>query len=150
MYTKTIEYKDYNGEMRKEDFHFNLNQAELYELELSTHGGYDQWIMRIANTQDVPEMIKLFKGLIMMAYGEKGLDGKSFIKINPQTGRRLAEEFEQTAAYPVLFTELVSNAEAAAEFINKIIPAEAAEAVEKAKADGRLDEATAKIVPVSK
>lgn len=149
MYTKTITYKDYNGEQRTEDFRFNLNEAELYELQLSTNGGYDQWIMRIANAQDTAEMIKLFKSLILMSYGEKALDGKGFIKKDPVTGRPLSEAFEQSAAYPVLFTELATNADAAAEFINKIIPASAAEAIDKAKADGSLDQVKSKIYPVS-
>lgn len=149
MYIKTIEYKDYSGNQRKEDFYFNLNEAEIMEMELSKDGGFDQWITRIANAQNTPELIKLFKGLILMAYGEKSLDGKKFIKVDPVTGRRLSEEFEQTAAYPVLFMELATNTEAATEFINHIIPENAAAAVEKAKADGSLDEVQAKIYPIS-
>lgn len=145
MYIKTIEYKDYSGNQRKEDFCFNLNEAEIMEMELSKEGGFDQWITRIANAQNNPELIKLFKSLILMAYGEKSLDGKKFLKVDPTTGRRLSEEFEQTAAYPVLFMELATNTEAATEFINHIIPENAAEAIEKAKADGSLDEAQSKI-----
>ena len=145
MYIKTIEYKDYSGTQRKEDFCFNLNEAEIMEMELSKEGGFDQWITRIANAQNTPELIKLFKSLILMAYGEKSLDGKKFLKVDPTTGRRLSEEFEQTAAYPVLFMELATNTEAATEFINHIIPENAAEAIEKAKADGSLDEAQSKI-----
>jgi len=150
MYIKTVTYKDYNGEERTEDFHFNLNKAELYELELSTNGGYDQWIMRIANTQNMPEMIKLFKSLLLMSYGEKAIDGKGFIKKDPVTGRPLAEAFEQSAAYPVIFEELATNADAAAEFINKIIPEDAAKAVSEAKKDGTLSEVESKILPMSK
>ena len=64
MYIKTIEYKDYSGNQRKEDFYFNLNEAEIMEMELSKEGGFDQWITRIANAQNTPELIKLFKSLI--------------------------------------------------------------------------------------
>jgi len=150
MYIKTIEYKDYSGNMRKEDFFFNLSKAEIMEMELSKDGGFDQWITRIANAQNTPELIKLFKELILMSYGERSLDGKSFIKKDPVTGKLLRDEFEQTAAYPVLFMELATNTEAATEFINKVIPEDAAEAIEKAKEDGSLDEATSKIYPLSK
>lgn len=150
MYIKTIEYTDYSGNPRKEDFYFAFNEAELMEMELSTEGGFDQWITRIANAQNTPELIKLFKKLILDSYGEKSLDGKKFIKIDPTTGRRLSEEFEQTAAYPVLFMELATNTEAASEFINKVIPENAAAAIDKAKADGSLEEAQAKIYPLSK
>lgn len=140
MYVKTIEYTDYSGNKRKEDFLFNLNTAELMEMQLSVNGGYDQWVKKIANTQDTAELIKIFKELILMSYGEKSLDGRKFIKKDPNTGRPLYEEFEQTAAYPVLFMELSTNDEAAAEFLNQIIPAEASDAIEKAKAEGKTTE----------
>ena len=120
------------------------------EMQLSVNGGYDQWVKRISNAQDTPELIKIFKELILMSYGERSLDGKSFIKKDPVTGKLLRDEFEQTAAYPVLFMELATNTEAATEFINKVIPEDAAEAIEKAKEDGSLDEATSKIYPLSK
>ena len=135
MYIKTIKYKDYSGNEREEEFYFNLNSAELMEMELSVNGGYDQLVKKISNTQNTAELIKLFKELILKAYGERSLDGKSFLKKDPSTGRPLYEEFEQTAAYPVLFMELATNDEAAAEFVNKIIPVDAAEAVEKAKTE---------------
>lgn len=150
MYIKTIEYKDYLGNMRKEDFYFNLSESEVMEMELSKEGGFSQWITRIANAQNTPELIKLFKSMILMSYGERSLDGKSFFKKDPETGRPLSEAFEQTAAYPVLFMELATNTEAATEFINKVIPENAAEAIEKAKADGSLEEAKSKIYPLSK
>lgn len=137
MYIKTIEYTDYSGNKRKEDFCFHLNEAELMQMQLSVNGGYDQWVRKIANTQDTSTLIKMFKELILMSYGEKSLDGRKFIKKDPQTGRPLSEEFEQTAAYPVLFMELSTNDEAAAEFMNQVIPANAAEAIEKAKAEGK-------------
>ena len=40
MLKKTIEYVDYNGNPRKEDFYFNLSEAELAKMELSVTGGY--------------------------------------------------------------------------------------------------------------
>ena len=150
MYIKTIEYKDYLGNVRKEDFYFNLSEAEIMEMELSKEGVFDQLITRISNAQNTPELIKLFKSLILMAYGERSLDGKSFLKKDPVTGRPLSEAFEQTAAYPVLFMELATNTDAATEFINKVIPENSAEAIAKAKADGTLDEMQSKIYPLSK
>ena len=33
MLKKTIEYVDYNGVERKEDFYFNLSKAEVTEME---------------------------------------------------------------------------------------------------------------------
>ena len=39
MLKKTIQFQDFNGNSRTEDFYFNLTQAEVTELELSVDGG---------------------------------------------------------------------------------------------------------------
>ena len=44
MVIKTIKYEDYNGNVREEKFHFNLNQAELMEMEASKNGGLSTYI----------------------------------------------------------------------------------------------------------
>ena len=79
MLKKTIEFTDYNGETRKEDFYFNLSKAELMEMELGTSGGFAEMLQRLVDTQDVPEIMKVFKQVVMKAYGVKSPDGKRFI-----------------------------------------------------------------------
>ena len=81
MLKKTITYTDYNGVERKEDFYFNLTKAELMEMEMSTEGGLAERIQKVVDTKDVPSIIKIFKDLVLKAYGEKSADGKRFIKI---------------------------------------------------------------------
>jgi hypothetical protein len=117
MICKKITYTDYNDVERTEKFYFNLSQAEVMEMEMSTEGGLVETINRIVEAQDGPTIIKIFKDLILKAYGQKSLDGKRFVK-NDQ----LREEFEQTEAYSILFMELATNADAAAKFVNGIIP----------------------------
>lgn len=119
MFKKTIEYKDFDGNVRKEDFYFHLMESEIAELELSTAGGFTESINRIIQSQDVPEIINQFKTIILKAYGKKSPDGKRFIK-----NEALREEFSQTNAYSKLFMELATDDEAASEFINKIVPEE--------------------------
>ena len=80
MIKKTITYTDYNGVERKEDFYFNLSKAEIMEMEMSTQGGLAEMIQRIVAAQDQPAIIKIFKDLIVKAYGVKSPDGKRFIK----------------------------------------------------------------------
>ena len=63
MLKKTITYKDYNGNERTEDFYFNLNKAELMEMEMSTAGGLAETVDRIIKAQDAPTIIKIFKKL---------------------------------------------------------------------------------------
>lgn len=117
MLKKTVTSVDFNGNERTEDLYFNLTKAEVMEMEMSTAGGLSEMIQKIISAQDTPQIIKVFKDLILRAYGEKSLDGKRFIK-SPE----MAEAFSQTAAYSELFMELATNAEAAAAFVNGIIP----------------------------
>lgn len=52
MIKETVEYVDYNGTTRKEDFWFNLNEAELTEAALSVDGGLDVKIRKIIDTKN--------------------------------------------------------------------------------------------------
>ena len=118
MLKKTITYVDYNAAERTEDFYFNLSKAEVMEMEMSTSGGLAEMIKKIVAAQDAPAIIKIFKDLILKAYGEKSPDGKRFIK-----SEEIATSFSQTEAYSQLFMELATNADEAAKFVNGIIPA---------------------------
>lgn len=128
MITKTITYNDYNGNERTEDFLFNLTAAELMEMEMSVDGGLAEKIDRITKTQKAPELIKIFKDLINRSYGEKSDDGRRFVKVN-DAGVPLYIGFTQTEAYSQLFMELATNAEKTAEFVNGIIPTDAAKSI---------------------
>lgn len=126
MLKKTITYVDYNDVERTEDYYFNLSKAELMEMELSIAGGLSETIDKIIKTKDTPSLVKIFKELVLKAYGVKSPDGKRFIKSD-----ELREEFSQTEAYSQLFMELATNAEAAAAFVNGIIPADLAKETAK-------------------
>ena len=117
MLKKTITYTDYNGNSRTEDFYFNLNEAELAEMVVSVDGGLTAMIQRIVAAQDGKQIIATFKDIVLRAYGEKSPDGKRFIK-----NQELRDAFAQTEAYSDLFMELATDAEAAARFINGIVP----------------------------
>ena len=118
MLKKTITYTDYNGVDRTEDFYFNLSKAEIMEMEMGTSGGLSEMINKIVAAQDAPAIIKVFKDLILKAYGEKSPDGKRFIKSD-----EIATAFSQTDAYSQLFMELATDTDAAAAFVNGIVPA---------------------------
>ena len=143
MFKKDIEYTDYNGNKRKEAFYFNLSKAELMEMELSTSGGFQQYINRIINAQDTPQLVKLFKELILKSYGEKSDDGKRFIKSD-----EIRDAFSQTEAYSELFMELATNTEAATEFVNHVIPSDMAEKVEELRKGGELVDKDGKVIPM--
>ena len=129
MLKKTIAYTDYNGNERKEDFYFNLNKAEIAEMELEVKGGMSAMLQEITAAQDTPSLIKVFKNLILKSYGKKSPDGVRFIK-----SQELRDEFEQSEAYSELFMELATDADAASEFINGIIPQSVAAEAKKLEA----------------
>lgn len=126
MLKETITYTDYNGTERTEDFYFNLTKAELMEMEMSTTGGLAEMINRIVAAQDAPSIIRIFKELVLKAYGQKSPDGKRFIK-----SEALSTEFSQTEAYSQLFMKLATDADAASKFVNGIVPAEAKGAIKQ-------------------
>lgn len=117
MIKETITYTDYNGVERTEDFLFNFSKAEIAEMEMSTAGGLAEMLQKIVAAQDAPSLIKIFKELILKAYGEKSPDGKRFIK-----SEELSTAFSQTEAYSILFMKLAIDSDAASKFVNGIIP----------------------------
>lgn len=117
MIVKTITYLDYNKVERTEAFYFNLTKAEVVEMEGTTSGGLSSMIDHLISAIEIPEIIRIFKELILKAYGEKSPDGKRFIKSD-----ELSTAFSQTEAYSQLFMELATDANAASEFINGILP----------------------------
>lgn len=125
MLKKTITYTDYNGVERTEDFYFYLSKADLMEMEMGTTGGFAEMIQKVVNAQDAPAIIKIFKDLILKAYGEKSADGKRFIKND-----EIRDAFSQTEAYSQLFMELATDSDAAAKFVNGIMPADVSEKIQ--------------------
>lgn len=121
MIKKTITFTDFNGAERTEDFYFHLNKAEIAKMEMSVQGGLAERIKRIVAAQDQPAIIEIFEELIQKAYGVKTSDGRGFIKNSANL-----ENFICTEAYSILFMELATDADAAAKFINGIIPADMA------------------------
>ena len=117
MLKKTITYTDYNDIERTEDFYFNLTKAELMEMEMGAVGGLSGMIEKIVSAKDAPAIIKVFKELVLKAYGEKSADGKRFIK-----SKEISDAFSQTEAYSQLFMELATDADAASKFVNGIAP----------------------------
>jgi len=117
MLKKNIKYTDYNGMERDEDFYFNFTKAELLEMELGTSNGYSEMLQQIVKENRVIELVPIFKDIILKSYGEKSLDGKRFVK-----NKELAEGFSQTEAFSNLYMELATDADAAAEFMQSVVP----------------------------
>lgn len=131
MLKKTITYTDYEGNKRTEDFFFNLSEAEVIEW-LTTSGDYtlDKVLVKLSQERNIKKIMEIFKDFIYRSYGEKSLDGRRFVK-----SEEVKLGFMETEAYSQLFTELVSDSKKAAEFINKVMPPNLQDIVNKVIAD---------------
>lgn len=129
MYRKKVTYTDFNGQEVTDTLYFNLTEVELMEMQLR-NGDMEEMLERISKSKDLYQIVSTIKYIICSSYGEKSLDGKRFVK-----SKELTDAFKASEAYSVLFTELMQDENAAAEFINGIMPAriQAAAAAERAK-----------------
>lgn len=118
MLKKTITYTDFNGVEKTRDCYFNLNEVELIEMETGADGGLSAMLQGIIDAKDQGALIRFFKDLTLRAYGVKTSDGEGFDKSD-----KIRHDFECSAAYPVLFMELATDADAAAAFVKGIVPA---------------------------
>lgn len=126
MLRKEIAYKDFDGNDRKDVLWFHMNEVEITEMDLETSGGLVKYVESIIDTNDVNRLIAIFKDLLIRSYGERSMDGKHFYKDD-----KIRKEFVASAAYPVLYMELVSDADKAVEFINGIVPSDIREQMAK-------------------
>ena len=85
-------------------------------------------VSRIANEMGSKGVIDFIKNLVLKSYGEKSDDGRRFKK-SPE----LSEEFSQTIAFDTFMSELLSDDNAAANFVNSIIPADMSEKLSEVK-----------------
>lgn len=122
MLKKEITWKDpETGEEYTRAFYFNLSKGEIIEMELreNLQGGMRKQLQDIIDSNDGRRIMDVFKDIIARSYGVKGEDGFSFIK-TPE----LQAGFLGSEPYSVLFTELITDPDAAARFINAVVPSD--------------------------
>ena len=117
MYVEELTFVDFDGNERTEEFRFNLTEAEVGELALTTEGGLEAYVKLIQQEQDVVKIIELFKKIINLSYGVKSLDGKYFRK-SPE----LLADFQSSQAYSDFYMSLIGDPNKAAKFIEGITP----------------------------
>lgn len=118
MLKETIKYLDYNNVERTEDYYFNLSESEIIEFASTEEGDLAEELRKMVAAQDGGRIMRTFKKLLAMSYGEKSPDGRRFEKKDGE----LAKAFFETQAYNQLFLRLVTEPEYAAKFIAAVIP----------------------------
>lgn len=123
MLKKTITFKDLDGADVTEDFYFNLSMVELAELEIG-ESGIGERLQKIIETEDTGLIFAEFKNILGKAIGKRSEDGRRFIK-----NQDVVDGFFQSNAYETLFFEWITDPDAAAEFINGLMPSDLTEKV---------------------
>lgn len=126
MLKKTITFEDFDGNERTEDFYFHLKQSDVIKL-LTTSGDYtlDKVLTRLSTERNGKKIMDIIENIIKISYGKKSIDGRKFEQTD-----EIWNDFYQTEAYSILFTELVTDAKAASDFVNGIIPKKLADSIE--------------------
>jgi hypothetical protein len=130
-----VTYEDFDGNTQSETLYFNISKSELFKLE-ATFGEMDTqdpatpdapkqrkglmaYLQDATKSGDPRQLMTAFETIVKTAYGVKTADGRRFVKTDEQ-----AEEFLSSPAYDALFMELVSVDNAAAEFIQGLLPSD--------------------------
>ena len=116
MIKKTIKYTDFNGQQRKETAYFNMNKLEVLKLTAKLGMDIDAYAKKLAESEDMPKMLQFIEDIILMSYGEKSQDGRSFEKSKEKT-----EKFENSNAFAELFEQLLLNPQQTAQFASGIV-----------------------------
>lgn len=129
MIKKTIEYHDYEGNLRTDDFYFHLTQIELAKIngDPSIPGGLEASVARASKNEDANEMLRIVDLIISRSYGVKLPDG-SFVKRNA-SGLPLYETFVNTEAYDNLLTELIQSEAGIVDFMTGCLTKDAQDRV---------------------
>ena len=153
MIKKTIQYHDYDGNLREDDFYFNLTQVELAKIngDPSLPGGLQASAERAARNNDSGEMVRIIDMMISRSYAMKLPDG-AFVKRNA-SGLPLYEMFVNTEAYDNLMTELVQSEDGIVNFLTGCLSKETQDKVKaewaKRKEAGELTQVIANQISVS-
>lgn len=115
MIKRVIKYEDFNGTPRTDEVRFNLTKSELVMMQANED--LEKVITEAQKNKDIKTVMRIFRELILGAYGIKSDDGKRFVK-----SQELRDAFEQSAAYDALFMQLVSDEAEASAFVEGVLP----------------------------
>jgi hypothetical protein len=124
---RDITYENpFTGGQVTETHYFHISKTDLVEMELEEHGntyvkdgeeltGMQAKLQRIVDSEDGKAIMAEFKDIIRRAYGRK--EGERFRK-----SQEIWDDFAASEAFSQLLWELCTQAEAASDFVNGIVP----------------------------
>ena len=148
MLKKTITYNNlFTDEEVTEEHYFHISKADLVQMEMEEHSakytdkegkeltGMQAKLQRIVDSEDGKAIMEEIRDIIRRSYGRK--DGDRFLKSS-----EIWEHFAATEAYSQLIFDLCTNADAAAEFMNGIVPSNLEQIALEARAIAEKESST--------
>ena len=112
MFKMPVTYRTYEGTEVTKDFYFNLNKGEIAEMNFAFEGGFEEFLENLRSEPNVKDMMKVFKELIIKAYGKRLPDGQ-FVKSDEYT-----QAFAASDAYSEVFLKFIENKD---DFVNTFL-----------------------------
>jgi hypothetical protein len=118
MLKQDITYEDLEGNKITETFYFHLNKAEAIQVQAMFFGASQQRFEEAIKKQDLVVPINAILDVILMAYGEKSADNRTFVKTDENR-----QWFKNTNAYGELVELLSTDEGRLMTFLKGIMPA---------------------------
>jgi hypothetical protein len=152
---QTITYVDpLTDQQVTEDHYFHISKADLLEMEMEEHNakytskdgqeltGMQAHLQRIVDSADPKAVLGEFKAIVKRAYGKKV--GDRFVKSG-----EIWADFEGSEAYSEFLFQLLTDANASAEFVNKIVPGNLDQIAKEVAARAEAEERASAPTPIT-
>lgn len=116
MLIRNVNYVDYNGQRRNEEYHFNISKTEYIKLNFTDEGSLKNTLDTLKRTDDAKRAYELIEKVVLLAYGVKDPNGKTFLKTE-----KLTNDFYQSPAFEALMDEFLQNSGKFAEFVEACV-----------------------------
>lgn len=150
MIKKSITFTNLDGQLKQEDYWFQLTQADFAKKAL-TEGGH-AYLERLRDLSELTEETAVGRGKEMMDTFETILfdsvgmrEGDLFIK-----NEEITKRFRYSGAYDAFFLELLQTPDSGASFFKNVFPRDLGAAIDKALAEnstGTAEPAPAETAP---
>lgn len=123
MISETIRYRNLDGKMVEETYHFGLDRAELAEMKIRHEGPgkgtLEEYLDAIIKEDDNNKILDNFKAILFASVGIRVDD---YVKKD----ERIRDRFVGSGAYEATFMRMLEDASYAAKIVNGIVPADMA------------------------
>ena len=113
MIKQTVAYTNLDGQPATEDLYFNLNKAELIDLELEQERSMSDMLKEVGEDPTAKDVLWMLKTFVHRSYGKRSEDGRKFVK-----NETVLEDFIDSEPYSEFLWGLINDPKKAMEFIH--------------------------------